>query len=93
MKLKDMDGLRAALGQEEFPMEYIHKFIGDHTPSFIEAVRTWESRHPKVQKKQERLSQSGAHLALTYSFAADSVESVIALIESTTQIQDLRVIL
>lgn len=88
------DKLRELLeAQETFPFQYTHKFIGRNTQAFLDSVSALEKQFPKARRVTERKSGDNQHLALTYTLEADSADDVISLLQATSLLNDLRVIL
>ncbi len=88
------DKLRGLLeSQETFPFDYTHKFIGRNTPSFFQSVAALEAQFPKARRVTERRSADDKHVSLTYLLNADNADEIIALLQATSLLNDLRVIL
>lgn len=90
----DYTQLKALLEEQEtFPLAYTHKFIGKNTPEFAAAVEGLERRFGALTLEHARLSAGDGHLAMTYQFRAASAQEVIDLLEATSKLRDVRVIL
>lgn len=86
--------IRALLeAQETFPFDYTHKFIGRNTPAFQVSVAALEQKFPKARRVSERLSGDRVHIALTYVLSADHPDEVIALLQATMLVEDLKIVL
>jgi putative lipoic acid-binding regulatory protein len=86
--------LRALLEEQEtFPYEYTHKFIGKNTKAFAVSVTALEQKFPKARRVSERHSGDQAHVALTYVLLADTPDDVIALLQATMLLDDLKIVL
>jgi putative lipoic acid-binding regulatory protein len=79
--------------QHTFPCGYTHKFIGKNTVAFTTAVERLEGRFGALRLEKARESKGGAHIALTYVFAALDPDDIIALFEETAKLPDLHIIL
>jgi len=91
---KDYSQLRTLLlAQETFPLDYLHKFIGRKTPAFDRDVAALERNFPGLTQVASRPSADAAHIALTYSYRAPDVDSVIRLLQATDAVADLRMVL
>ena len=88
------ESLRALLlSQETFPTEYTHKFIGRNTAGFAAGVQRLEAQFPGLRLESARATRSEAHLALTYVFVGESADAIVELLEFTSGIDDLYMIL
>lgn len=86
--------LRALLENETYPHFYTHKFIGRHTPIFLEAVETFKAKFAYLTlSTQFRLSTKGDYISFTITFMAATAEDIITVIEATSQLPDLKIIL
>jgi len=89
--------LRELLELEIYPHVYTHKFIGQNTEAFLSALAELEAAFPKARRVLQRESGTGSgggrYLALTYELHAESVEEILALIEATGALVDLKLIL
>lgn len=93
---QDYTKLRELLKSEQYPHKYIHKFIGQKTPEFMSGVATLEVRFPKAVKVSQRESagvSSDIFIAMTYELEAASPDEIIELLEATSKITHLKVIL
>lgn len=91
---KDFSRLRALLEtQEEFPLEYTHKFIGKNTPAFELGVAEWKKKCGPIACPSDRLSGNQAHRSLTFIFRMETVDALIAMLEATDEIPDLVMVL
>lgn len=91
---KDFTQLKALLeDQEEFPTNFIHKFIGRNSAAFREAIADLESRYPKMIRQTERLSSNEGHLSLTYHFEAESADEIIEVLSETQKLKDVLIVL
>ncbi len=79
--------------QETFPTQYTHKFIGRNSPAFAAGMQTLEERFPTLTLETARATRSESYLAVTYTLEADSAEAIIEVLEATTAIPDLHMIL
>jgi putative lipoic acid-binding regulatory protein len=87
---KDYTKLKALLeAQETFPLDFIHKFIGRNSPAFAAGVAELERRHPELKLQHSRMSQGDAHVALTYTFRAESADAILVVLRATDEIADL----
>lgn len=93
----DYTKLRELLANETYPHRYIHKFIGLKSDVFVQAVLLLEKKHPNAKRVSERESVSSSgqqlYIAYTFEFLAQTPEDVIALMQATTQLPDLKIIL
>ncbi len=88
------DKLRELLiAQETFPFDYTHKFIGKNTAAFAQSVAALEAQFPKARRVTERRTADGKHISFTYIFNAASADEIIALLQATSLLNDLRVLL
>lgn len=86
--------LRALLENETYPHFYTHKFIGLHTPIFLEAVETLKSKFAYLTlSTQFRSSAKGDYIAFTITFMAATVDDILTIMEATSQLPDLKIIL
>jgi putative lipoic acid-binding regulatory protein len=89
--------LRELLELESYPHLYTHKFIGHNTDAFLAALVELEVLFPKARRVGHRESgngqQGGRYLALTYELPAESVDEIVALIDATGELVDLKLIL
>jgi hypothetical protein len=91
---KDMSRLRALFeAQEEFPLDYTHKFIGRNTPTFEQGVAEWRRKFTPIACPSDRLSANQAHRSLTFVLRMDTVDALIAMLEATDEIPDLVMVL
>jgi putative lipoic acid-binding regulatory protein len=91
---EDYEKLRQLLEQQgEFPIDYIHKFIGENSAEFELSVRSLEAAHPQLQLQNRRESGAGNHVAYTYVLKAQSAEEVILLFKATRRLVGIRLIL
>lgn len=105
--MSNYDKLRELLGEETYPHRYLHKFIGLNTDLFRDEVERFEKLFPRAKKVSERESKGGganavasgqppdapSYVAFTYEFVANSPEEIIQLLEATSHLKDLRVML
>lgn len=90
--------IRQLLSEQPFPHRYIHKFIGLRTPEFLMTVEALEKAYPKAKRVTERETSGKSHggipyVALTYELLADSADEIVALLQSTALVSDLKIIL
>ena len=91
---KDMSRLRALFeAQEEFPIDYTHKFIGKNTPAFDRGVAEWKKKFTPIKCPSDRLSANQAHRSLTFVLRMENVDALIAMLEGTDDIPDLVMVL
>lgn len=93
-KPPDTTRLLELLSQESFPLEYLHKFIGKNSPEFKEAVAQLAARFPAVHTQHVRESgKSHAYLAYSFSLTALQPKDVTDLVEATSQLPGLALLL
>lgn len=89
--------LRELLMREIYPHCYVHKFIGHQTPAFAEAVSGLELAFPRAQRVAAResgkMAGGGRYISYTYELQAQSADEIMALLEATAQLADLKLIL
>ncbi len=89
-----LTNLRELLNNEVYPHIYTHKFIGLHTPDFLSAVQEIQTQFdyldPAVESRQ---SKRGDYIAYTFTFEANAPEEILYLIEKTSLLRDLKIIL
>jgi hypothetical protein len=91
--------LKELLDLETYPMNYTHKFIGKNTKAFLRAIDELEENFPQLDRISARESQAtqinadASYLALTYEFVANSSDEIIEVLEATSKLEDLKVIL
>jgi len=91
---KDTTSLRALLALEQFPLTYLHKFIGKNTPAFHAAVAAMEARFPSAVRVTVRLSGvNQTYVAYTLSLNAKDPEEIVALWSATADLAELTLIL
>ena len=91
---KDTSRLLELLQAETFPLRYVHKFIGRNTPEFRAAVAALGKQFPSVVC--EGFRESGAsHTWLAYTFVqtAPSATDIVAFVEATALLTDIKLIL
>lgn len=92
--MKDYLKLRELLiEQNQFPTNFVVKFIGKNSSSFHSGVRAFESEHQSLKSVSKRESAKGTHLALTYNFTAPSADSIIEILQRVAQIADVEIVL
>ena len=79
--------------QEQFPVEYMHKFIGKNSQAFLDSLAKLEGQIPKLKRQSLRASGSQIHLAVTYILPAESADEVILLLQETEKVIDLVMVL
>ncbi len=79
--------------QESFPIFYTHKFIGKNSVVFQESLKTLELKFPHLERVSQRQSAKGNHIAMTYRFEAFSAEAIVVVMEATSQLEDVLVLL
>lgn len=89
--------LRELLEKESYPHCYVHKFIGYKTAAFAAAVEELEGAFPRATRVGAResgvMSGGGQYVAYTYELEAGSADEIIALLEATGRMADLKIIL
>lgn len=87
--------LRELLALESYPHVYTHKFIGHNSDGFLSAIAELERNFPKARRVTQRESAGspGRFLAMTYELHAESVDEIVALIDATGTLVDLKMIL
>lgn len=86
--------LRMLLQEEKYPLTYMHKFIGRNTPAFRAAVAQMVRGFPTASLSTMRESgESASWLAYTYVQVAQNADEVVAFVEATTTLPELRIIL
>ena len=88
--------LRELLQNEQYPLNYVHKFIGRKTDEFFNDVGEFESKFTKATRVSERESAptgENIYVALTYTFEANSADEVIEILEAASALKDLKIIL
>lgn len=94
---ENLQSLRLALEQQRFPLRYCHKFIGNNTQAFKDAVAGLEARHPGAERRSARGNGSGEaeprYLSLTYELTAQGPDEILELVRSTAALADLKIIL
>jgi hypothetical protein len=94
MPPKDYTRLRELLlAQEEFPLEYLHKFIGRNTPAFEAGLAQWRMRFRPLSCPSDRLSANQGHRSLSFILKMSTVDELIAMLEATDAIPDLVMVL
>jgi putative lipoic acid-binding regulatory protein len=97
--MKNYEKLRALLSEEIYPHLYVHKFIGLNTPAFRAAVEALEAKFPDAIQVSARESAPTSsygeanYLAYTYELTARNADEIIALLEQTATLPDLKVVL
>lgn len=86
--------LRDLLENQPYPHSYGHKFIGKHTPAFLLAAKDLETQFAHLNLTVEwRQSKKGDYIAYTFTFSAQNAEQILDLIQATSILQDLKMIL
>ena len=85
--------MRELLANETYPLLYTHKLIGSNTPQFEAGLQAFEQGVPGIQRVGVRLSSGDAHMAVTYNYQAADVDSLIAMLEASSKIPGLKMIL
>lgn len=90
----DYTRLRELLADESFPHLYVHKFIGLKTADFQARAEQMLLAFPRARLVGQRESGGqGKYLAYTCELHAESVDEIIALLEATAGLSDLKMIL
>jgi hypothetical protein len=91
---QDTTRLLELLKTETFPLRYVHKFIGRNTPAFRAAVAELGKRFPSAVCEGFRESgDSHAYLSYTYVQTAADAPEVVAFVEATAALADIKIIL
>lgn len=85
--------LREILARETFPFSMTHKLIGVNSPAFEEGLKSFESSLPGIVRTAVRASGGNAHLAVTYELTANDVEGILALLDESARVPDLKYML
>ena len=89
-----LDTLRVLLANEIFPQLYTHKFIGNHQEPFLQAVRHLQAHFVHLDiTVTSRLSRHGDYIAYTFTFVANTQEDVLSLVEETSKLEGLKMVL
>jgi putative lipoic acid-binding regulatory protein len=90
MKTHPLERLRETLLEtESFPLKYTHKIIGKNSERFRISVAQCTSPFENASCTQERTSQNGNHVSLTFEVQAETADHVVEFIQATLQIEDL----
>jgi hypothetical protein len=81
--------LRELLSHESFPLDYVHKLIGNNDPTFHAGLGALESEFPTLVRQSERLSASSKHLAVTYMLRAPNVDLILNLVRRSQTVPGL----
>jgi hypothetical protein len=85
--------IRELLAKETYPLRYTHKLIGANSPQFEAGLRQFEASLVGLTRVGVRLSAGDAHMAVTYAFHASDAEAIIVMLEASSKIPGLKMIL
>jgi putative lipoic acid-binding regulatory protein len=85
--------LREVLSRETFPLKCTHKLIGVNSAAFEAGLQLFESEIVGLNRTQVRSSGGNAHLSVTYEFTAESVESMLSMLDASAKVPDLKYML
>ena len=78
---------------EEFPHDFVIKFIGRNTERFRASVLRFEKDYPTLRTQNRRESTGSGHVAHTYLYLAKSADEIIEILDRVAKIEDVHMVL